>query len=157
MLYIQDPTGSYVPASKETVFAEARRLSSYQLRRGAIIESSLTAGGAIGQKIGGYQQEMFACLFLDNKHRVLAFEEMFRGTINLSTVYPREVVKEALRWNAAAVILAHNHPSGETMPSKQDIELTRVLKDILNIVNVRVLDHLIVGDSVISLADSGLL
>lgn len=157
MLYVKDPNGSYLPAPKEMVFSEARRLSGYQLRRGAAIESSAYARDAIGQRIGGYQYEMFACLFLDSQHRVLAFEEMFRGTINISTVYPREVVKEALRWNAAAVILTHNHPSGETRPSQQDIELTSQLKKILQVIDVRVLDHLIVGDTVLSLSDSGVI
>lgn len=157
MLYVKDQHGIYLPAPKEVVFSEARRLSGYQLRRGAAIESSASARDAIGQRIGGYQYEMFACLFLDSKHRVLAFEEMFRGTINISTVYPREVVKEALRWNAAAVILAHNHPSGEIRPSQQDLELTSQLKNILQVINVRVLDHLIVGDTVLSLSDSGII
>ena len=157
MLYVKDEHGTYHPAPKETVFSEAKRLSGYQLRRGAVIESSVSARDAIGQRIGGYQYEMFACLFLDNRHRVLAFEEMFRGTINVSTVYPRELVKEALHWNAAAVILAHNHPSGETQASQQDLELTNQLKKILQVINVRVLDHLIVGEHVLSLADSGLI
>lgn len=157
MLYVKDQNGIYLPAPKDMVFSEARRLSGYQLRRGAIIESSASARDAIGQRIGGYPYEMFACLFLDNRHRVLAFEEMFRGTINISTVYPREVVKEALRWNAAAIIVAHNHPSGETRPSQQDLELTSQLKKILEVISVRVLDHLIVGDTVQSLSDSGLL
>lgn len=157
MLYVKDQNGIYLPAPKGMVFSEARRLSSYQLRSGAVIESSASASDAIGQRIGGYHYEMFACLFLDSKHRVLAFEEMFRGTINITTVYPREVVKEALRWNAAAVILAHDHPSGETRPSQQDIELTSTLKKILQVIDVRVLDHLIVGDTVQSLADAGVI
>ena len=80
---------------------------------------------------------------------------MFRGSVNCATVHPREVVKEALRLNAAAVILAHNHPSGDSNPSSQDIDLTRKLKDILQVVDVSVLDHLVVGDEVSSLADSG--
>lgn len=157
MLYIQDQGGSYLPAPKEAIFAAAKRLSNCQLRRGVSIQSSETAKAAISQKLFGYQYEMFACLFLDSNHRVLEFQEMFRGSINSATIHPREVVKEALRLNAAAVIFAHNHPSGETTPSSQDIHLTGKLTEILKVIDVRVLDHLVVGETVISMADSGLL
>ena len=157
MLYIQDQSGSYLPAPKEAIFAAAKRLSSNQLRRGVPIQSSETAKAAIGQKLSDYPYEMFVCLFLDNTHRVLAFQEMFRGSINCTTIHPREVVREALRLNAAAVILAHNHPSGETEPSSQDIQLTRILTQILKVIDVRVLDHLVVGETIISMADSGYL
>lgn len=157
MLYIQDQGGKYLPAPKETIFSEARRLGSTQLRRGAVIDSPEKAKEAIGQKLFSHSHEMFACLFLDATHRVLAFAEMFRGSINCATVYPREVVKEALRLNAAAVIFAHNHPSGDSKPSSQDIELTKKLSDILKVVDVRVLDHLIVGETVVSMADAGFL
>lgn len=157
MLYIQDQSGSYLPAPKEAIFAAAKRLSSNQLRRGVTIQSSETAKAAIGQKLADHPYEMFACLFLDSTHRVLAFREMFRGSINCATIHPREVVREALRLNAAAVILAHNHPSGETKPSTQDIQLTRILTDILKVIDIRVLDHLVVGETVISMTDSGYL
>lgn len=157
MLYIQDQDGAYLPAPKEAIFTEAKRLSSYQLRRGVSIKTSDLAKSALQNKLGHYQYEMFACLFLDSSHRVLEFVEMFRGTVNSATIHPREVVKEALRLNAAAVILTHNHPSGNGDPSPQDIELTNKLKDILRVIDVRVLDHLVVGDEVTSLADSGCL
>lgn len=157
MLYIQDQGGRYLPAPKETILSEARRLGSNQLRRGAVIDSPEKAKEAIGQKLFSHPHEMFACLFLDATHRVLAFAEMFRGSINCATVYPREVVKEALRLNAAAVIFAHNHPSGDSKPSSQDIELTKKLSDILKVVDVRVLDHLVVGEAVVSMADAGFL
>ncbi len=102
--------------------------------------------------------EVFACLFLDNRHRVLGFEEMFRGTINGASVHPREVVKQALHINAAAVILVHNHPSGVAEPSQADHSLTRHLRDALALVEIRVLDHLVVGDGeVVSFAQRGLL
>jgi DNA repair protein RadC len=100
---------------------------------------------------------VFACLFLDSAHRILAFREIFTGSINTATVHPREVVKKALQLNAAAVILAHNHPSGESNPSDKDIELTHTLKDILKIIDVRVLDHLVIGEEIYSFADCGLL
>lgn len=157
MLYIQDQGGRYLPAPKETILSEARRLGSTQLRHGAVIASPEKAKEAIGQKLFSHPHEMFACLFLDATHRVLAFAEMFRGSINCATIYPREVVKEALRLNAAAVIFAHNHPSGDSKPSPQDIELTRKLSDILKVVDVRVLDHLVVGETVVSMADAGFL
>ncbi|MBU0967574.1 MAG: DNA repair protein, partial [Proteobacteria bacterium] len=105
--------------------------------------------------LSGNECEMFACLFLDSKHRVLAWVEMFRGSVNSATVHPREVVKEALRHNAAAVIMAHNHPSGDSKPSREDIELTNKLKDILKVIDVSVLDHLIVGDEITALSESG--
>jgi len=100
--------------------------------------------------------EVFSCLFLDNRHRVLAFDELFRGTIDNTTVYPREVVKQALHRNAAAVILAHNHPSGVAEPSEADRMITRRIGDALNLVDVRLLDHFIIGDGAcVSLAARG--
>jgi DNA repair protein RadC len=102
--------------------------------------------------------EVFCCLFLDNRHRVLAFDELFRGTIDNTTVYPREVVKQALERNAAAVILAHNHPSGVAEPSEADQLITRRIKSALDLVDVRLLDHFIVGDQVcVSLASRGMI
>jgi DNA repair protein RadC len=102
--------------------------------------------------------EVFCCVYLDNRHRVIGFEELFRGTIDGASVHPREVVKQALARNAAAVILAHNHPSGVAEPSQADEFITRRLKDALGLVDIRVLDHLIVGDSGCeSLAERGLL
>ncbi|MCC7257130.1 MAG: DNA repair protein RadC [Gammaproteobacteria bacterium] len=102
--------------------------------------------------------EVFCCLFLDNRHRVLAFDEMFQGTIDNTTVYPREVVRQALRRNAAAVILAHNHPSGVAEPSEADQLITRRIAAALELIDVRLLDHFVVGDGACtSLASRGLL
>lgn len=102
--------------------------------------------------------EVFCCVFLDNRHRVIAFEELFRGTIDGASVHPREVVKRALAKNAAAVILAHNHPSGIAEPSQADELITRRLKEALGLVDIRVLDHLVIGDGVCeSFAERGLL
>ena len=101
--------------------------------------------------------EVFCCVYLDNRHRVIAFEELFRGTIDGASVHPREVVKHALSKNAAAVILVHNHPSGICEPSQADELITRRLKDALGLVDIRVLDHLIIGDERCeSLAERGL-
>lgn len=157
MLFVRDESGEYKPAPTEIVYSAAKRLSSSQLRRGAFIHSSEDAKAAVQQKLTGYDYEMFACLFLDTQHRVLIFKELFRGSVSVATVHPREVVKEALRLNAAAVILAHNHPSGSVEPSPHDIELTKKLKEILQIVDVKVLDHLVVGDEVVSMADEGMI
>ena len=102
--------------------------------------------------------EVFCCLYLDNRHRVLRFDQLFRGTIDGTSVYPREVVKEALAVNAAAVILAHNHPSGVAEPSQADERITKRLKSALELVDIRLLDHLIIGDGeATSLASRGLL
>jgi DNA repair protein RadC len=102
--------------------------------------------------------EVFCCVYLDNRHRVLQFEELFRGTIDGTSVYPREVVKQALSVNAAAVILAHNHPSGVAEPSQADERITRRIRSALNLVDIRLLDHLIIGDGTsTSLASRGML
>jgi DNA repair protein RadC len=102
-----------------------------------------------------YKKEVFACLFLDTKNRVIKYEELFAGTLNSAEVHPREVVKQALQHNANAIILAHNHPSGDAKPSTSDIEITRTLRDALLLVDVKVLDHFIIGNEVTSLAMLG--
>lgn len=107
-------------------------------------------------KLRDYPHEVFACLFLDNRHRIIHYEELFQGTIDQATVHPREVVKKALAHNAAAVILAHNHPSGSIQPSEQDKHLTKHLQQALALVDIRVLDHIIIGeDQACSLAERG--
>ena len=107
------------------------------------------------QELFSLEHEVFACIFLDNRHRVIAFQEL-RGTISCAAVYPREIVKAALGHNAAAVILAHNHPSGIPEPSSADRSLTRCLKDALGIVDVQVLDHIVVGhEGTVSFAARG--
>lgn len=109
-------------------------------------------------KIGSLEHEVFCCLFLDNRHRVIAFDELFRGTINGASVHPREVVKQALKHNAAACILAHNHPSGVAEPSQADQQITKLLKDALNLIDVRVLDHIVVStEETVSFAERGLI
>lgn len=108
--------------------------------------------------LSGLEHEVFSALFLDNRHRVIEYTELFRGTIDSAAVYPREVVKHCLSRNAAAVIFAHNHPSGVAEPSDTDVRLTRKLTDALSLIDVRVLDHLIIGCGVqTSLAERGLM
>ncbi len=103
------------------------------------------------------QHEIFACVMLDNRNRVIEFREMFRGTIDGASVYPREIVKQALADNAASVILAHNHPSGVAEPSQADIRITERLKKALALVDIRVLDHVIVGDETLCFSERGLI
>jgi len=114
-------------------------------QHGEALTSPRDSAGYLKLKMGGYQWEVFGVLFLDNRHRVLAFEEMFRGTLDGASVHPREVVRAALNHNAAAVILAHNHPSGVGEPSAADRNITRQLRDALQLIGVRVLDHLVIG------------
>jgi len=107
-------------------------------------------------RLSSYEHEVFSCIFLDNRNRIIHYEELFRGTINGASVHPREVVKSCLKYNAAAVIFAHNHPSGIAEPSQADIDITRQLKNALALIDTRVLDHLIIGQGVsCSLAERG--
>ncbi|MCK5810469.1 MAG: hypothetical protein KAH00_05230, partial [Cocleimonas sp.] len=97
------------------------------------------------------------CVFLDNKHRVIEFEELFRGTIDRASVHPREVIRRVIHHNAAAVIFSHNHPSGVAEPSQSDQRITNTLKQALSLIDVRVLDHFIIGDEVVSFSQRGLM
>ena len=136
----------------------ARRYFEASLPVGTAIRSPADTEAFLHAKIRHLGHEMFCCLYLDNRHRILRFDELFRGTIDGTSVYPREVVKEALSINAAAVILAHNHPSGVAEPSQADERITRRLKAALELVDIRLLDHLIIGDGgATSLASRGML
>lgn len=109
-------------------------------------------------RLYGYAHEVFACLFLDNRNHIIQFDEMFHGTINSASVYPREIVKRALSHNAAAIIFAHNHPSGISEPSQADIQLTKRLVEALDVIDVRVLDHFVIGNGeAVSFSERGLL
>ena len=136
----------------------ARRYFDESLPTGETIRSPADTERFLKARMRHLGHELFCCLFLDNRHRVLRFEALFRGTIDGTSVYPREVVKEALAINAAAVILAHNHPSGVAEPSQADERITRRLKSALELVDIRLLDHLIIGDGrATSLASRGIL
>lgn len=123
----------------------ARRSLGEQLRAGEALSNPRDSGEYLRARLRHLPYEVFACLFLDNRHRVLAFEELFRGTVDSASVHPREVVRACLRHNACAVILAHNHPSGVAEPSASDKAITRELAQALRLIGVRVLDHLVVG------------
>lgn len=145
-------------AQLQAVLEMARRHLAESLpERDALTDPTATRR-YLQAKLRDLHHEVFACLFLDNRHRVIAFEELFRGTVDGASVYPREVVKAALKHNAAALILAHNHPSGVAEPSSADQRITKRLRDALALVDIRVLDHLIIGDGVAtSFAERGLL
>jgi DNA repair protein RadC len=135
-----------------------RRHLAEKLQRGTPLQSTEDTRRYLQAQLRDRPHEVFCCLFLDNRHRVLAFEELFRGTLNGTAVYPREIVKRAMHHNAAAVILVHNHPSGVAEPSRQDEILTEKLKESLELLEVRLLDHFVVGDGdVISFSERGLL
>jgi len=136
----------------------ARRSLGERLREGAALTSPGAVRDYLRLALGGRQHEVFVCLWLDAQHRVISFQESFRGTLTQTSVYPREIVKAALAANAAAVIFAHNHPSGVAQPSQADELLTRNLKEALGLVDVKVLDHFIVaGSQALSFAERGLL
>lgn len=128
------------------------------MQRGDEFTSPAAVKDYLRAKLAGFEHEVFAVLFLDTRHRLIDYAEMFRGTIDSAEVHPREVVKEALRLNAAAVIVSHNHPSGNPEPSAADRVLTQQLKQALALVDVRMLDHVIVaGAAATSFAERGLL
>jgi DNA repair protein RadC len=157
-LLVREANGQYRPASKEEVLHQARRLLAQRVRRGITVSTPEVVKDYLRMQIGVLEHEVFCVLFLDVQHRLLDLEKMFRGTVTHTAVYPREVAKEALALNAAEVILAHNHPSGNAEPSRADEFLTRALRDALALVEVRVVDHLIVGDAeVCSFAERGML
>ncbi|SEQ15483.1 DNA repair protein RadC [Ectothiorhodospira magna] len=144
-------------AQLQAVLEMGRRHLSETLKRGDAITSPEHTRRYLSARLRDHPFEVFACLFLDNRHRVIAFEELFRGTIDGASVHPREVVRRALIHNAAAVILSHNHPSGIAEPSRADEAITRRLKEALGLIDVRVLDHIIVGDELVSLAERGVI
>ena len=148
------------PAKRAEVVAVlelARRALVQELRQQPLFDSPSTVREYLQLQLGARSHEVFAVLFLDSQNRLLAFEELFRGTLSQTSVYPREVVLRALHHNAAAVVLAHNHPSGTAQPSRADEALTQSLKAALALVDVRVLDHFIVTrDRAASMAEMGL-
>lgn len=135
----------------------ARRALAQQLTQKPLFNTPQAVRDYLQLQLGGLHHEVFAVLFLDSQHRLIALEEMFRGTLTQTSVYPREVVKHALTLNASSVVLAHNHPSGTAQPSRADEALTHTLKAALALVDVRVLDHFVVTASqAVSMAELGL-
>lgn len=156
-----EATGTYLvesPVSEADILLMAQQLASQRLRRGRSLTSPTAVFSHLQSLLGGYEHEVFALLMLDSKHHILDFEEFFRGTLDSASVYPREVVKLCLKHNAAAVILVHNHPSGDPEANQAYRLLTRKLQDALNMVDIRTLDHIVVGcEGCVSLAELGYL
>ena len=149
---------TYVPqqTDEDRILAQAEQILRRRMERQGTLSSPQDSADWLRMRLAPRDAEVFCVLFLDTRHRVLAFEEMFQGTLDGASVHPREIVRAALRHNAAAVILAHNHPSGNPEPSAADVVITQTLKQALDLVGCRVLDHLIAGETVTSLASRGL-
>lgn len=158
ILLVRDVTGCYRAADAGEVLQAAQRLLLDKLQGRDALSSPKAVRDFLAVKLGALEHEVFAVLMLDSQNRLIEYLELFRGTVSQASVYPREVVKEALRCNAAAMILVHNHPSGVADPSRADEHLTQNLKAALQLVDVRVLDHLVVaGTDTVSFAERGLL
>ncbi|WP_086934211.1 RadC family protein [Agarilytica rhodophyticola] len=143
-------------AQLQAVLEIARRHLAESLNRDVTLNSSANVKRYLIAKLRHRRQEIFAALFLDTKHRLIAFEELFSGTINTAAVYPREIIIHALNHNAASVIFAHNHPSGSTLPSQSDFELTEQLMKVLKAIDINTLDHMVIGEGhVYSFAEHG--
>lgn len=129
-----------------------------RISNGSIFSSPGVIKDFLSAKLGGLTHEVFSCLYLDSQNHLIAYEELFRGTLTQTSVYPREVVKRAIELNASSIVFAHNHPSGSLLPSRADEVLTQTLKVALGLVDVRVIDHIIVGgNDALSMAERGLI
>ena len=157
-LMVRDAQGRYLLATTDQILEAARQAIEHKMQRGASFSSPVAVKEYLRAKLAGFEHEVFAVLFLDTHHCLIEYAEMFRGTIDSASVYPREVVKQALRLNAAAVIVSHNHPSGNSEPSAADKAMTSQLRQALALVDIRTLDHVIVaGTRTTSFAERGLL
>jgi DNA repair protein RadC len=157
-LVVRDCEGNYQCASPEEILQAARAVLDSKVRGIDLLNQPQTVKDYLQVRIGHLEYEAFGVMHLDSQHHLLKVEEMFRGSVSQTSVYPREVVREALASNSSAVILYHNHPSGSVDPSRADEHLTGVLRAALNLVDVRVLDHIVVsGQDATSFAERGLL
>jgi len=156
-----EEAGTYIVPEQVTeadILDMALKLARGRLSKGRKIEQPSSAFSYMQTLMHEYEHEVFGVLFLDTKHRVIRFEELFKGTLDAASVYPREVTKRALELNAAAVILVHNHPSGDPEPSEADKRITHRLRDALSLVDIRTLDHVVVAyEGCVSLAERGYL
>ena len=146
-----------IPVDEEAVIASAQRILKKRFKRQSKpLESPDAFRTFLQMQFLPNEQEVFACLFLDNQHQLIALETLFYGSINQTTVHPREVVKAALKHNSAALVVVHNHPSGKAQPSIADFQMTHQLQQALHLVDIELLDHFVVGsDRLISLAELG--
>lgn len=157
-LFIRLPDGSTKPASSKEILRAAQHALAHRMRRGASISSPQRVREYLSVRFGHLDYEVFSVIFVDKRNRILDYVELFRGTLDGASVYPREVVKLALEKGAAACVLVHNHPSCDVQESGADVLITKRLTEALALIDVRVLDHLIIGgDAVASFAERGLL
>jgi DNA repair protein RadC len=157
-LLVRGVGGNVEPASKDQILEAGMKILAARVRRGASLNSPRSVREFLIMKLGHLNHEIFAVIFLDRRHRVIEYTELFRGTIDGANVYPREVVKAAMEKGAASVVLVHNHPSGVQEQSTADELITKRLQSALALIDVRVLDHLIIaGCDVLSFAERGLL
>ncbi|ETK42790.1 DNA repair protein RadC [Pseudomonas fluorescens FH5] len=156
-----ETTGTYVmdsPVTEADILRMAQQLAMSRLSKGRALTEPKQVFSHLQTLLQYHEHEVFALLLLDTKHRIIGFQELFRGTLDGASVYPREVVKIALEHNAAAVVLVHNHPSGDPEPSQADRTLTTTLKNALNMIGTKTLDHIAVGhEGCVSLAERGYL
>jgi DNA repair protein RadC len=156
-LLVRDVAGQYRPAAADEVLLAAQRLLASQVRGSDVMSSPAMVKDFLRARLGNLPHEVFAVVHLDAQNRVVDYVEMFRGTVSQTSVYPREVVRDALLRNSCALVLVHNHPSGATDPARADEYLTQTLKQEAAVFDVLVLDHFIVaGSSVQSMAERGL-
>lgn len=158
-LLMRDGAGMLVPATDKQILAAARRVADRVLPQREVMNNPEQVKEFFALKLhNGLEHEVFAMMLLDARHRLIEYLEPFRGTLTQASVYPREVVKIALKANAAAVVIAHNHPSGALEPSQADRALTTHLRQALQLVDVRLLDHILVaGNATLSFAERGLM
>jgi len=152
-----DVTFDPAAATEQKVLAAAESILMSRLKRLGSITNPSDASDFLRMRIGGLDHEQFHVLWLDNRHQILDCQKLFIGTVDGASVYPREVVRAALRVNACAAIFAHNHPSGIAEPSAADRAITGELRDALKLIGVRVLDHIVVGGDCVSMAGRGLI
>lgn len=157
-LMVCEEHGVYVPASIDHILGAARHAIDERYQRGCAFVSPQRVTEFLIGKMATHEREVFAVMFMDTRHRLIAFEELFQGSIDSATVHVREIVKAALKHNAAAVILSHNHPSGNPEPSGADRAITKTIKQASGLVDVRILDHVIVGgNEAVSFVQRGIL
>ncbi|WP_050464265.1 JAB domain-containing protein [Herbaspirillum autotrophicum] len=157
-LLVRDDHGQYVMATADQILDAARHVIDYKVRRGVPLISANMVKEYLKAKLAGYDREVFAVILMDAKLCMIDYVELFQGTVTQTPVYPREVVRLTMKYNATHVIISHNHPTGSTEPSAADEALTQRLKAVLDLVDVRILDHIIVaGNETTSFAERGLL
>jgi len=157
-LYVKDLEGRYTVASDEMIFTATRAAVERKYPANTSMSNPEIAVNYFKNKLSGFEHEVFSIIFLNSNHKLIAYREMFQGTLTCASVYPREVAKAAIGYNAGAVILAHTHPSGVPEPSQADKAITKRLKEALDLIDVRVLDHIIVaGNTTKSMAEMGLI